>query len=284
VVLPDLMTQTAGNTPWGASYRMIAAEKWRRKSGLMGRAATRALVEFARVQSGMQVLDLASGTGEPAISVASLVGPGGSVIGIDLNAAPLEIAAARARERHLANLRFQTGDAQALPFADASFDLITSRLGVMFFDDIGRALREAHRVLKPEGRAAFLVWGPVEQPYFQSTVALVYKQVGGPLLLPASANLFRFAVSGSLPGELQAAGFRTVQEELRTVPWVWEGPPEEMWEYFREVSAPFRPLLDSVPPSKAAALERDVLAAIGRFYDGERVNLSATFLLVGAQK
>jgi ubiquinone/menaquinone biosynthesis C-methylase UbiE len=278
------MTQTAGNTPWGASYRMIAAEKWRRKSGLMGRDATRALVEFARVQPGMQVLDLASGTGEPAISVASLVGPGGSVIGIDLNAGPLEIAAGRAQERGLHNLRFQSGDAQALPFADASFDLITSRLGVMFFDDVGRALREAHRVLKPQGRAAFLVWGPVEQPYFQSTVEVVRKHVGGTLRLPGSANMFRFAAIGSLPAELEAAGFRTVHEESRTVPWAWEGPPAEMWEYFREVSAPFRPLLDSVPPGKAAAVESDVLAAVGRFYDGERVNLSATFLLVGAEK
>jgi SAM-dependent methyltransferase len=278
------MTQSTDRASWGASYRMIAAEKWRRKSGLMGRAATRALVEFARVEPGMQVLDLASGTGEPAISVASLVGRQGAVTGIDVNAGPLEIAEARARDRNLANVRFQPADAHALPFPDGSFDLITSRLGVMFFEDIGRALHQARRVLKPGGRVAFLVWGPVEQPYFQSTIEVVRKHIGGPLSLPAAANMFRFAAPGSLPAELVSAGFHSAHEESRTVPWAWEGPPEEMWEYFREVSVPFRPLLESVPASRSAEVERDVLAAIGRFYDGEHVNFSATFLLVGAQK
>ena len=55
---------------WGASYRLIAVEKWKMKSAAMGRAATDALVEYARPQQGMHVLDLASGTGEPGISLA----------------------------------------------------------------------------------------------------------------------------------------------------------------------------------------------------------------------
>ena len=56
--------------PWGAQYRLIAAEKWKAKSAVMGSAVTDALVEYARPVAGMAVLDLASGTGEPAISLA----------------------------------------------------------------------------------------------------------------------------------------------------------------------------------------------------------------------
>ncbi len=65
---------------WGASYRLIAAEKWKAKSAAMGQAATDALVQYARPQPGMSVLDLATGTGEPGISLAAIVGPQGRVL------------------------------------------------------------------------------------------------------------------------------------------------------------------------------------------------------------
>jgi cyclopropane fatty-acyl-phospholipid synthase-like methyltransferase len=66
---------------WGHSYRLIASEKWKAKSAAMGCDATEALVNYARPQSGMQVLDLASGTGEPAITLA----PKGHVVALDLS-------------------------------------------------------------------------------------------------------------------------------------------------------------------------------------------------------
>ena len=61
-------------SPWSSSYRLIAAEKWKAKSALMGSAVTNTLVEYSRPRPGMRVLDLASGTGEPAISLAERVG------------------------------------------------------------------------------------------------------------------------------------------------------------------------------------------------------------------
>jgi ubiquinone/menaquinone biosynthesis C-methylase UbiE len=276
--------EKSNHAGWGASYRKVAAEKWRRKSARMGGAATAALVEFAAAEPGMRVLDLASGTGEPAISLAAKVGPGGEVTGIDLDAGLLQLAEGRARERHLQNIRFQQADAHTLPFPDSHFDLITSRLGVMFFSDIGQAMREARRVLKNNGRLAFLVWGPLEQPYFQSTIALVHRHVGGPLLQPGSPNMFRFAMPGSLSAELVAAGFRNLQEQTCNVRWVWEGTPEEVWQYFREVTVPFRHMLERVPMPMAPAVEREVLAAIRQYYDGVQVNFTATFILAGAEK
>src|SRR5690349_11314583 len=62
---------------WGDSYRLVASEKWKVKSAAMGRNVTQALVDYARPRPGMNVLDLASGTGEPAISLAARVGPKG---------------------------------------------------------------------------------------------------------------------------------------------------------------------------------------------------------------
>src|ERR1039458_4842794 len=174
---------TASNpAPWSSSYRLVAAEKWKAKSAAMGGAVTEAFVEYARPLPGMKVLDLASGTGEPAISLAERVGPQGSVAAVDQSSELLEIAAERARNKKLANLTTQQADAHTLPFADRSFDLATCRFGVMFFADPKRALTELHRVLKPGARACFAAWGAIEQPYWQSPMKIVHRQVGGAML------------------------------------------------------------------------------------------------------
>src|SRR4029077_20893127 len=125
---------------WGSSYRLIASEKWKAKSAAMGKAVTEALVEYARPKPGMQVLDLASGTGEPAISLAARVGERGHVTALDLSAELLEIAKSLAQERGLQNFSTRQADAHALPFNESSFDLATSRFGVMFFRDVALAL------------------------------------------------------------------------------------------------------------------------------------------------
>src|SRR5215469_11772698 len=113
----DPMTEKPINEPsWGAQYRLVASEKWKAKSAAMGRPVTEALVEFARPTPGMRVLDLASGTGEPAISLAVRIGSTGHVTALDLSAELLEIAAGRARDRGLTNFSIQKADAHSLPF------------------------------------------------------------------------------------------------------------------------------------------------------------------------
>src|SRR5208337_1181805 len=102
----------------------------------------------------------------------------------------LEIAAERARQREFANFTTRQADAHHLPFADASFDLATSRFGVMFFQDCTQALREVRRVLKPAARSCFLVWGPFQQPYWSSMMGVVHQHVGGPLLAPGGPDPF----------------------------------------------------------------------------------------------
>ena len=121
--------------PWSSSFRLVAAEKWKAKSAALGNAVTEALVEYSRPLPDMRVLDLASGTGEPGISLAQRVGPQGSVTAVDQSSELLDIAAERARNKKLLNFTTQQADAHHLPFADQSFDLATCRFGVMFFSD-----------------------------------------------------------------------------------------------------------------------------------------------------
>jgi SAM-dependent methyltransferase len=279
------MTSTTNPDPgWGSRYRLIASEKWKAKSAAMGQAATEALVEYARPVPGMQVLDLASGTGEPAISLALRVGTQGHVMALDLSGELLEIARGRAEARGLQNFSTQQADAHSLPFPDNSFDLATSRFGVMFFRDPGLAFRELIRVLRPGARACFLAWGSFEQPYWQSMMGVVHRCVGGPLLEPGGPDPFRYARSGSLSEILRIAGFNSVEEETRTVPWAWPGSVEELWEYSQSVSVPFRPILERVPAGMWPQVQAEVHAAVGKYFDGEKVAFSASVVLAAGDK
>ena len=269
---------------WGSQYRLIASDKWKAKSAVMGKAVTEALVEYAHPKPGMRVLDLASGTGEPAISIAVRVGPGGRVTALDLSADLLEIAKGRARERGLDNFFTRQADAQALPFDDGAFDLATCRFGIMFFPDAVGALRELRRVLISGGRACFLAWGSSVQPYWQSTMGVVHRHVGGSLLPPGGPDPFRFAQPGSLSSVLRSAGFRAVEEETKTLPWTWPGTPKEVWEQAQAVAVPFRPMLDRVPESMRERIDEEVLREIGRYVQGENIEFGASVVLASGSK
>jgi len=269
---------------WGNSYRLIASEKWKAKSAAMGKQVTEAIVEYAAPQPGMKVLDVASGTGEPAITLAMRVGPRGHVTALDLSAELLEIAKGRAQERDLKNFAVQQGDAHQLPFAENSFDLATSRFGVMFFGDIQRALGELRRVLRPNARACFVAWGAFDQPYWQSMMGIVHRHVGGPLLAPGGADPFRFGAPGSLAKEMRAAGFREVEEETKTVPWSWPGTAEEVWEQARSVAVPFRPMLDRVPEELWPQIHQEVHAAVVRYARGGQIEFGASVVLASGSK
>ena len=279
------MTSKPGSEPsWGAQYRLVAAEKWKAKSAAMGQPVTDAFVEYAQPAPGMRVLDLASGTGEPAISLALRIGADGHVSALDLSADLLEIATKRARARGLTNFTTRQADAHSLPFPDNSFDLATSRFGVMFFRDPVGALVELHRTLRPGARACFLAWASFDQPYWQTMMGVVHRYVGGPLLEAGEPNPFRFADPGSLSAVMQSAGFHDVMEETKTIPWSWPGPVEEVWEYAQSVSVPFRPMLERVPADQWPAIHADVHKAVRQYSDGEKIAFGASVVFASGKK
>jgi ubiquinone/menaquinone biosynthesis C-methylase UbiE len=274
-------SSTAGE--WGSSYRLVAAEKWKAKSALLGSEVTKALVEYARPVAGMKVIDLACGTGEPGISLAERVGPGGSVTAVDQSADLLEIAAQRARNKKLENFTTRQADAHALPFVDASFDLATCRFGVMFFADPRRALGQLRRVLRPGARACFAAWGPIEQPYWQTTMGLVHKHVGGEMVKSEAASPFRFAAAGSLSEVLQDAGFQAVEESIRNLPWTWFGEPEEVFEYACGCATPFRPMLERVPEAMWPSIRAEAVAAMEKYRVGDEIRFGANVVFASGR-
>lgn len=118
-------------------------------------ASTQA-VEHAGVEAGVELLDVATGTGNAAIIAA---GRGATATGLDLTPKLLEIAAHRAREAGI-ELELIEGDAEDLPFADDSFDRVTSVFGVMFAPHQQKAADELRRVCRPGGRIVTCAWTP----------------------------------------------------------------------------------------------------------------------------
>jgi ubiquinone/menaquinone biosynthesis C-methylase UbiE len=268
--------------PWGSSFRLVAAEKWKAKSAVLGNAVTEALIDYSRPSPDMRVLDLASGTGEPGISLAQRV-PQASVIAVDQSSELLDIAAKRARDKNLLNFITQQADAHHLPFADQSFDLATCRFGVMFFSDCERALAELRRVLERGACACFAAWGPMEQPYWQTTMKIVNRHVGGAMLQPGGADPFRFSAAGSLSQVLRASGFRDVEEATRNLPWTWPGDADEVLEYFCAVAAPFRPMLERVPAEEWPVIRAEAKAAMERYRVGDEIRFGADVVLASGK-
>jgi hypothetical protein len=150
----------------------------------------------------------------------------------------------------------------------------------MFFGDLAKALGEIHRVMKPGGRVALLAWGAMEQPYLESMIGTV-RRLHPELELPAAARqMFKFGVAGTLAGALREVGFSETADKVHRLRWDWHGSPEEMWEYFRGVTVPFRELLDKVDGD--AEVDKAVLAALGELYDGEYVRFNAQMVIATA--
>ena len=260
---------------WTGDRTVAAWRKWHSQIAAFTRGATEAILESAHLRPGMRVLDLASGVGDPALSIAGRVAPTGRVTATDLGPGMMSLAEELARKKGLTNIEFREASAESLPFPDESYEVLTCRFGIMFFPDLPKALRECFRVLKRGGRAAFVAWGKKEQPFFTTTAGIVLKHVPVPPPPPDpdGPSLFMFGERDRLRRALEAAGFSNVQEEYRIIPGRWASSIEEYWEQFTEVAAPFRPLLDQLAPEKLAQAQSEILVALEKFRNGKELNL-----------
>src|SRR5437868_14747242 len=132
--------------------------------------ASASIIEHLDLAERQQHLDIASGTGEPGLSIARLA-PGGRVVLTDLAPEMLDVAARRAEALGIANVETKVCSADDLPFDDATFDSVSVRFGYMFFPDLAKATAEFARVLRPGGRLCSSVWvKPEENPW--TTIAM----------------------------------------------------------------------------------------------------------------
>jgi SAM-dependent methyltransferase len=192
-----------------------------------------AIIERLDIATDQQHLDIASGTGEPGLTVARLA-PGGHVVLTDLAAEMLDIATRRANAQGITNFETKVCSADDLPFGDATFDSISVRFGYMFFPDVAKATTELARVLKPGGRLCSSVWvKPEENPW----TAIAMQAIATEAVLappdPDGPNMFRCAAPGYVSALYGAAGLRDVAEWDVGVELVTRSPAQ-YWEMISE--------------------------------------------------
>lgn len=259
--------ETAAN--WAT--RADAWDEWADRIAAFAEPLNLPLIEAAAAGPGARVLDLASGAGEPAIPLARIVGPSGEVTATDLVPEMLKGARRRAEAEGLANIRFEQADMEALPFPDDSFDAVTCRIGLMYAPDPARALAEARRVLKPGGRAAFLVWGPqADNTYFQ-VCDDVLEHVMGIEPHEGAFSPTRLGDEGRLAGLFREAGFREVEERsLRFAPRI--DPATRFWRPQAALRLGAR--LTEMDDAGRARLDDALARRFERHREGDRVAIS----------
>ncbi|MGZ4289831.1 MAG: class I SAM-dependent methyltransferase [Gaiellaceae bacterium] len=228
-----------------------------------------ALVERLAPERGEHWLDLGCGTGDVAFHAARA---GAIVTGADLSPALIETAQRQAGELGL-DLTLEVGDCQELHYPDATFDVVSSSVGVIFAPDHGRVASELARVCRPGGRMGITAWRR------DSGVGDIFAGMA-PFMQPppdGAGSPFQWADEGYVEQMLGGA-FELSFEELDTR---HEGDdPGEMWELFRTSYGPSHVLWNSLDEHRRRELDEAMAGVWERHRDGERISMERRYIIV----
>jgi SAM-dependent methyltransferase len=243
-----------------------------------------ALIDRASPEAGERIIDVGCGSGATTIAFAQKVGPSGHVFGIDVSGPML----ARARQSAPKDLPvdFVLADATVYPFDPASFDLLASRFGVMFFAQPALSFANMRRALRPSGRLAFACWRePRENPFFMAPLQAVYKHVPKlPQQGPEDPGPFSFALETRVHRILGEAGFTGIEMEPRNFALdVAIGRGLDAAVQGALEIGPASRALEGHPEEVRAAAMKSIREALEPFTRGQTVPLPASIWIVTAR-
>jgi ubiquinone/menaquinone biosynthesis C-methylase UbiE len=266
-----------GESPRSEAFWARIVEFWRRYDEMearLTRPVSERMLDMARVSTGMRVLDVACGRGEPAVPAAHRVGAFGWVLGVDMVEGMLQIARERASQEGLRNIAFQVADAEALQVGEKSFDAATLRWGLMYMRDPERALQSIHRALKPGGVLALASWAEPARAPFASLPRRVlerYRDVPVPNL--DAPGVFRHADRAHLEAMLQRNGFSVEASEEMEIPVVEAQDGRGIVAWVREMGGGLVNLASELPEAQQRAWEEELSTEAEKYRVGDRVAL-----------
>jgi ubiquinone/menaquinone biosynthesis C-methylase UbiE len=252
------------------------------------------LIRSAGIRPGQTVLDVATGTGQPALAIAKIVGQNGRVVGVDLSPEMLEIAKEEAASQGLTNVvDFQVVKDESLSmFSDNTFDSVVCRNGLMFMPDPVKALKAFFRVLKRGGKASVTVWGsPDKSPVMGVVMKTISKHVPSDMSPPLAAAPDKPGGPFSIPSVdmlrdiFLKAGFSEFNAEKIEVTVAQTDTAEQFWQGMTEVTGFLVILLSKLPEEKKLAIKNYVIESISKMFpSGSPVRFTGELILGTATK
>jgi ubiquinone/menaquinone biosynthesis C-methylase UbiE len=270
-----------------AFWNGVAGQHWTERQAVQDIVlgpVTKKLIETAKAKAGERILDIGCGCGATTIALAKQAGAGGHVLGIDISVPMLE----RARQLTPRNLSadYVLADATVYPFDPASFDLLASRFGVMFFADPVLSFANLRKALRPSGRLVFACWRePRENAWMMTPLMAVYKHVPKlPQLGPEDPGPFAFASEERVRKILSEAGFADIKMEACPLSFdVAAGKGLDGAVEGALQIGPASRALEGHPPEVVAAGIQSIREALTPFAKGQSVLLPGAIWVVTAR-
>jgi ubiquinone/menaquinone biosynthesis C-methylase UbiE len=229
------------------------------------------------------ILDVAAGTGEPGLTIASHLN-GGKVISTDLAEGMLEVALENAEKRGIKNFETVVCDVSELPFPDNTFDAISCRFGYMFFPDMSLASKEMVRVLKPGGKIATTVWNiPDKNFWITAIMGTIAKNIELPTPVPGAPGMFRCAKEGFMSNLFAQAGLKNISENevtgklnCKTV--------DVYWNLMNDVAAPVVAALSKADGATKEKIKQEVYQLVNQKYTDSNVVIDSSALVIYGEK
>jgi SAM-dependent methyltransferase len=242
------------------------------------------LIAQTAVGPGDRVLELACGPGGLGLEVAGVVGPRGQVVLTDVAQAMTDIALARAGQRGLRNVSGHPMDLEANDEADASYDVVLCREGLMFAADPARAIREMHRVLKPGGRVALSVWGPRSRnPWLGLLFDAASEVLGRPVPPDGIPGPFSLGEAGQLASAFADSEFADVSIEEVAVD--ARAPSfDNYWNRTSALAGPLTKVLASVPQAAQESLKTRMKQAFAAYEIEGALKIPGVALVAAARR
>jgi len=241
------------------------------------------IIRLLNPQKTDVILDVASGTGEPGLTIAAKLS-GGKVIITDLADHMLEIARENAESRGIYNIETVTCDVCDLPFPDNTFDAISCRFGFMFFPDMLLAANEMVRVLKPGGKIATSVWNVPEKNFWVTAImGTINKNMELPPPPPGSPGMFRCAKDGLISDIFSQAGLKNISQteifgklNCKT--------SDAYWGMQTEVGAPIVAALGKASDDVKEKIKIETYAALSQKYPNGNIIIDSSALIIYGEK